>query len=292
MEEDSVSHRRVLRSLKKLRVTGHETLVEEKGGRLDLPNEYFQKNRKGLAQRKRSLCYIDAIIHAQRVPRMLIEVVDNNPTGPNGITGVTVNVDRIAEVHPNIDLLFIVLAEMKDFYCSHCCKGHRLSNAGKLSCLRRCLGANPDEGAFRELIHEGKAANFKKALLDYPITNYLRYISPPSVLFLNATRVAIAWDTYEDHALHLIEGEIAHILSSGKRNSARLVALRELVPESIKILDESDRDQSVPPPPGSNVTWESPTGRQLVVIKNRGRHNTRIRFPDGRTEKVPNEQLR
>ncbi len=291
MQEDSVSHQKLLRSLPKLRVPGYATLVEEKGSRLDLPNEHFAAKRKGAAQRKRNLCYIDAIIHAERVPRVLIEVVDHNPTGPNGITGLTVNVDRIAEIHSNIDLMFIVLAEMKNFYCSDCRAGHRLSNTKKLPCLRTCLGPNPDEDAFRALIHEGKAANFKKALIDYPISNYLRNTSPPSVVFLNATRVAQAWETYEGRALHLIKNEIAHILSSGKRSETRLMCVRELVPETNTAPQELVRDLSVPPPPGSEVTWESPSGPHRVAIKNRGRHNTRVRFADGSTARVPNRQL-
>jgi hypothetical protein len=153
------------------------------------------------------------------------------------------------------------------------------------------LGTIPDEGTFRELIHEGKAANFKKALIDFPISNYLRNTSAPSALFLNATRVATAWDTYEGHALRLIGDEIAHIISSGKRSKTRLVAVRELVPDLIMVQHELTRDQSAPPPPGSEVTWESSDGKQRVIVKNRGRHNSRIRFPDGRTEKVPNAQL-
>lgn len=287
--ENSVSHRKVLLGLKKLIVPGFDILVEETGNRLDLPNKYFQMKQKGAAQRKVSLCYIDAIIHMGRVPRLLIEVVDNNPTSPNGITGLTVNVDRIAEVHSNIDLMFIVLAEMKSFFCTRHVAGHRLSNTKQARCLRSWLEQNPDEEAFRKLIHEGKAANFKKALIDYPIGRYLHNISPPSALFLNAARVTAEWETYESHALRIIQDEIAHILL-GKRSEARLV-VRELIPESITAADELVRDQSVPPPPGSEVSWESPNGQQRVVVKNRGRHNTRVTLPDGRTEKVPNAQL-
>jgi hypothetical protein len=241
MQEDSVTHRKVLLGLKKLIVPGYEILVEEKRNRLDMPNEHFQVKQKGAAQRKRSLCYIDAILHTERVPRILIEVVDNNPTSPNGITGLTVNVDRIGGVHPNIDLLFIVLAEMKSFYCKAHDAGHRLSNKNKLDCLRSWLGVNPNEDAFRKLIHEGKAANFRKALIDYPINLYLRNVSPPSVLFLSAARVANEWSTYESHALRLIQDEIAHILL-GKRIETRL-DVRELIPESTTAPRELVRDQ-------------------------------------------------
>lgn len=290
-QEDSPSHHKVLRSLKRLQVPGYDILIEETKSRLDFPNALFQAERKGVAQRKRNLCYTDAIVHSKRVPRVLIEVVDNNPTSPSAITGLTVNVDRIAEVHPNIDLIFIVLAEMKDFYCKDCRAGHRLSNTKKLVCLGSCLGENADEEVFRALIHEGKAANFKKALIDYPISDYLRNISPPSVLFLNKTKVATAWEAYQNIALRLIEAEIGHIVSQGKRSETRLIAVSELIPQLIGVQSTVVRGQSVPPPPGSEVTWISGNRQYVVVLKNRGRHNTRIRFPDGHTEKVPNSQL-
>jgi hypothetical protein len=292
LQEDSVSHRKVLFSLKKLKIPGYDILVEQKGNRLDLPNANFQVNQKGAAQRKLSLCYVDAILHANRVPRLLIEVVDNNPTSPNGITGLTVNVDRIAEVHPNIDLLFIVLAKMKSFYCTVHDAGHRLSTTNRISCLQNWLGANPSEDVLCKLIHEGKAANFKKALIDYPIRRYLHNICPPSALFLSADHVAARWSTYESHALRLIHHEIAHILS-GKQSETRL-AVRELIPESITATHEFVRDQptsSLPPPPGTEVTWEDSKLQQRVVIKNRGSQNTRVRLSDGRTVKVPNMQL-
>lgn len=48
---------------------------------------------------------------------------------------------------------------------------------------------------------------------------------------------------------------------------------------------------AAPPAPGSRVIWNSSRGPQVVVVKNRGRHNTRVRFADGHDEKVPNAQL-
>src|SRR5689334_21558297 len=117
-QDETVSHANVLRGLKQLSVPGYEMLVEENGSQLALPNALFQANSKPLGQRKRNLCYVDSILHACRAPRIIIEVVDSNPGTPNGITGLTINVDRIAKEHPNIDLIFIVLAEMKTFYCS------------------------------------------------------------------------------------------------------------------------------------------------------------------------------
>jgi len=148
---------------------------------------------------------------------------------------LTVNVDRIANIHANIGLLFVVLAEMKEFYCNSCSSGHRVTTAKKFSCLRSYLERISDDVGFRELIHSGKAANFKKALIDYPIGCYLRNISPPSVLFLNINSVAKEWATYESHALDLIESEVAHIIASGRRSETRLVATHELIPKSIGI---------------------------------------------------------
>lgn len=233
---ESAAHEKVLNSLKKLKVAGHEVLIEEKGkegSRLYLPNQYFRAEKKAVAQRKINLCYADSVIHAERELRVLIEVVDNSPATPNGITGLTVNVDRIADIHPDIDLLFVVLADMKNFYCSACGAGHRLSNRNKASCLRSYLGSQPDDNSFTSLIHEGKAANFKKALINYPISDYLLNISPPSVIFLNRSKVVNAWHEYESTALNLIELELSHVLSSGKRSETRLVGVRELIPHSI-----------------------------------------------------------
>jgi hypothetical protein len=256
-----------------------------------LPNEFFQVQRKSAAQRKVSLCYVDALLHRQYVPRVLIEVVDNNPTGPNGITGLTVNIDRVAEVNPNIDLLFVVLAEMKNFFCVHCNAGHQLANANRISCLRQVLESHPDENAYLGLIHEGKAAAFKKALVDYPIAAYLRNILPPSVLFLNATKVRMAWDSYKPKALQMISDEVGFLASSGKRSQTRLLALPELMPEVATAAYRSDVGHNGRPPVRSTVTWKSPTGPQVVTVQNTGRLNSRVRFPDGHTEKVPNAQL-
>ena len=261
---ESKLHTRVLHSLEEIRIPGYEPpLIEKPKSRLDLPNKFFQEQRKSAAQRKLSLCYVDAVLHAQRVPRILIEVVDNNPTGPNGITGLTVNVDRVAEVHAKIDLLFVVLAEMKNFYCQHCNAGHQLANAKRRSCLRRILGPNPDERAFLALVHEGKAASFKKALVDYPIAAYLRNISPPSVVFLNAAKVRTAWNTYKPEGLRMIREEIDFLISSGDRSETRLIAVRELMPELTVVAGENVPNHNNRPPLRRSVTWQSPTGPQV-----------------------------
>jgi hypothetical protein len=78
----------------------------------------------------------------------------------------------------------------------------------------------------------GSTSNFKKALVDYSINNYLRNIRAPSVLFLNAGDVANSWDSYESNAHSLIQGAISYILSPADRTEARLI-LGELIPNSI-----------------------------------------------------------
>ena len=287
---DSKLHARVLNTLGKLVLPGYGVLVEQRKSRLDLPNEYFRENRKSLNQRKRSLSYIDAVVHVDRTIRVLIEVVDKSPSGPNGITGLTVNADRIAEVHTNIDLVFIVLAQMKNFYCEACGSGHKISNTGKLRCLALWLQDHPEDG-HTQLFQEGKAAAFRKALLDYPISKYLHNIRPPSVIFLNLTKVRTAWDTYETHALQLIQGTLQGIISQNGNRQSLFRGVHELLPE-LPFAEEKDaRDVSRPPSPGSRVVWNSPSGQIDGTVKNRGSHNTRIRLSDGRTQKVPNHEL-
>lgn len=161
-----------------------------------------------------------------------MELVHNNPTRPNGITGLTVNIDRIAAIHRGIDLLYVVLAvDMKAFFCRQHGRGHYFGPKND-ACLQRCLEAGPELGVCSELIHGGFPANFKKALVYYPITDYLRHMPPPSVLFLNANRAETDWDAYEPHALHLIQDEINYVISSPQRRDTRLVGVNELLPNN------------------------------------------------------------
>ena len=230
MPKDSSLHKKVQESLIKLEFTGYDLLIERRKGRLDLPDQRFQSGQKEVGQRERNLCYTDAIIHTEGKPRLMLEVVHNNPTRPNGITGLTVNVDRVAAVHPNIDLMYVVLAgDMKAFFCREHKRGHRRS-PGFERCLQKYLRSIPEGVAYRELIREGVPANFKKALVDYPITDYLRNMPPPSVLFLNANKARNDWDSYEPHALQLIKDEIDYIISSPERRETHLVGIIELIP--------------------------------------------------------------
>jgi hypothetical protein len=289
-DNDSSDHKKVLRNLETLIVPGHVIWVEEKGGRLDLPNPHFASRQKLPGQRGRGLCYSDSLVHSPDRLRIVIELVDKSPRPPNGITGLTINVDRIAEIHVGIKLLFVVLAEMKDFFCKEHGRGHRLSNGNTFRCLSRSLGTAPNEEACRAIIHEGKAANFRKALIDYPISKYLLNTPPPSVLFLNAARVAKEWDKYESHALQLIFAEIEYLLTSPEREPGRW-NVRELMPKVSSSEPGPVNDYSRPPSPKTAVLWKSPTGHESVTIKNRGRHNTRVRFADGHTRKVLNSEL-
>lgn len=223
-------HHQVLAALDGLTIPGYDVHVEQSGGRIDLPNERFAKGEKSAGQRQRTLCYTDAIVCRQGTPRILIEVVDSSPADPNGIAGLVVNVDRIAATHPGIDLLFVVLARIKTFYCRTCGRGHRLADLENQGCLARQLQACADEEALVELVHDGLAANYKKALVDYSIVPYLRHIQPPAVLFLNADRAAESWGAYQARALDLVTGEVRHLLEAGPRSAARLRGVRELLP--------------------------------------------------------------
>lgn len=230
MTEESSLHKQVLNRLNRLDIPGYELLIERRKGRLDLPNPRFQSGQKEPEQKKRTLCYTDAILHTQGKPRLLLELVHNNPTRPNGITGLTVNIDRIAAIHQNIDLLYVVLAdEMTAFFCRQHGRGHYFGPKYD-ACLQRCLEAGPELEGYSELIHEGVAANFKKVLVDYPITDYLRNMPAPSVLLLNAHRAETDWDTYEPHALRRIRDEIDHIISSPQRRQTRLAGVSEIMP--------------------------------------------------------------
>lgn len=53
----------------------------------------------------------------------------------------------------------------------------------------------------------------------------------------------------------------------------------------------SQSKNTYPPVPGTSVTWNSPNGKQSVVIKNRGSKNTRVILRNGETLKVKNYQL-
>jgi len=176
---------------------------------------------------------------------VLIAVVDSSPKRPNGIADLVVNVDRVAEIHANIDLIFIVSAEMKESYCSRHGRGHRLSSTEYLACLKSLCGTSPDDRTLGALIHHGKAMEFKKTLVDYPISSYLRNISPPPVLFLNKTKVKESWDTYQRRALRLVEDDVEYIVSAGKRCRTRLVAIGELLPDhTLELWSEFERSDS------------------------------------------------
>ena len=290
MLDNSVSHQKVLRSLKHLRIQGYEMLIEEQGNRLEFPNEYFQQHSKAAGQRKRSLCYPDAVLHTQREPRVLLEVIDNSPVSPNGITGLIVNVDRCAQMHRGIDLVLIVLAQMKEFYCSYCRRGHRVTNTQRHGCLQRYQAEQRRSEALLALLHEGKPESFKKTLLDYPITDYLRNMRPPVVLFLSAARVSSGWERYEAQALRLIEQSILQVLATEDRHDTLLQGVDELMPDVLRTPTPLPNNSAMPPP-GTRVTWTTPSGQHVVFIKNRGRRNTRVLLTDGSAEKVPNTQL-
>ncbi len=236
-DKNSPIHKNVLLSLEEVsgRIPGFSMEIEKCGNRLDLPNEWFARKAKPPRQREKSLCHTDAVLctSGTRTPRILIEVVDSSPTSPNGITGLTVNADRIAGYYKEqgrIDLLFIVLSELKRFYCERhvpACpmkeaSGHkfwekqgkgRALNAGVLGCFEQYLPLAEVRNVPIEVIIEGSARQYRKALVTYPIKDYLRYMSAdPWVLFLNATKIQDQWSLYKIRAEDLVQRALREIL--------------------------------------------------------------------------------
>jgi len=226
MPAETRLHHQVLTALADLSIPGHDVRIEQRGGRIDLPAALPGENPTG--RRGKALCYTDALVHRDGVPRILVEVVDSSPADPNGIAGLVVNVDRIAATHPGIDLLFVVLAQPKTFYCRTCGRGHRLADPENQACLARQLQANTEED-LAELVHDGLAANYIKALVRYPIAPYLHHMPPPVVLFLDAGRAAETWTAYREQALDLVRGAVHEILAGGPCATVRLLGLRELL---------------------------------------------------------------
>jgi hypothetical protein len=209
--------------------------VEKRGARQDLPNEWFDRGRKPPRQREKSLCYTDAVLHTDpiRVPRVLIEVVDSSPTNPHGITGLVVNADRIAGYYKEqgrVDLLFVVLSELKRFYCQRHARpcrmrkavGHkfwkpgdeRTVSTGVLGCFKHGLITETGRTVPIEVVIDGSSAKYRKALKTYPIEEYLRHMPAPSVLFLNSSRIRDRWGTYKARAVDLIHQAILKLLDA------------------------------------------------------------------------------
>ena len=94
-------------------------LIDQKGGRLDLPRDLTPIHIE-TEQHRKNLLYADCVLLDERNrPRMLIEVVSTNPQDPNGIVGLVVNLDRLARFpradYSGVDLLFIVLGQIKRY---------------------------------------------------------------------------------------------------------------------------------------------------------------------------------
>jgi hypothetical protein len=209
--------------------------IEEQGGRLDLPNPHIVANKKDPGQRTKGLCYTDAILVGKTTPRLLVEIVDSSPKSPNGITGLVVNADRIAAFYEcKLDLVFIVLSGMKEFYCAECEAGHRLSTAKYNPHFQQSWQGFASD--LKEILHEGVPEQYRKSLFDYPIKDYLKKMAPPSILFLNKKSIKDAWDTYEPTARNLVMEHIGTVLDGEATNSVRFVAIEELIPAEFKHL--------------------------------------------------------
>ncbi len=211
-------------------------LIEQSGGRLDLPREDLTSSDKEPWQRKKSLLYADGVLlDESNKPRMLIEVVSSNLQDPNEIVGFVINLDRLARLprgdYSGVDLLFIVLGQIKRYWCPVCKQVHYLSRSSHH--FPESWEAVKNNAPV-EILHEGVAMNYRKALRDYPIAPYLRAIRPPSVLFLNSERIRIDWRAYSPIALSQIEAHISQRLEDSDRNADPVfVGVEQLFPESM-----------------------------------------------------------
>ncbi len=245
--EETTIHKNVLSSLKgeKITINGKEYdfLIEEQGSRLDLPRD-LNAPEKERGQRNKNLVYVDAALcDGSKQPRMFIEIVDSSPRSPNGIVGLVINLDRVAKkVDRTLDLLFIVLGEMSAYCCS--CFDHRnRKEHGHWITPTPNFFPESWEAAKRanspwKIFREGVEMNYRKALLEYPIGDYLKGekgIRPPSVLFVNRTKVRDEWEAYEPIVLSNIKTHISQRLGNADRNSEAIFdRIEELFPKSIR----------------------------------------------------------
>jgi hypothetical protein len=210
-------------------------LIDQKGGRLDLPYDLTPTDIEP-GQHRENLFYADCVLlDESKKPRMLIEVVSSNPQDPNGIVGLVINLDRLARFprgdYSGVDLLFIVLGQIKRYWCSLCKRGHHMSRDSQhFSEAWEAVKNNSPA----EILHEGMAMNYRKALLDYPIAPYLRTIRTPSVLFLNSERIMNDWRTYQPTVLSLVKTHISERIRDPDRNTNPVfVGVEQLFPETI-----------------------------------------------------------
>lgn len=235
MRSETTIHNKVLRSLTDAGISEcnglhYELRIEKTGGRLDLPlGEHLQKSP---GQRKDSLLYTDAMLLEQGKPRILLEIVDSSPKNPNGIVGLTVNADRIADLdqYTGVSLLFIVLTEMKEYFCQKCGRGHKILSTRYSSHFESLKNHYSQMGRPIDILHEGIALNFRKALRDYPIEKHLHNIMPPVVLFLNRAKINGSWEGYREHAHELIRNTVTGILKTPNRKQCEFEGLEELFP--------------------------------------------------------------
>jgi len=234
-------HQQVLNSLNGERVQidqkANRFQVEQPGWRLDLPREDLTSTEKEPGQRKRNLIYPDCVLLAENdKPRMIIQVVDNSPQDPSGIVGLVINVDRLAVAYyPGVELLFVVLGQMKEFWCPRCATWHDI--LGPSSHFNEAWEAVKNISPL-DILHEGVAMNYRKALLDYPIVPYLMAIRAPLVLFLNSEKIENDWQAYQAKALNLIKTHVSQRVREADRNptwaepaAPVFVGVEELFPE-------------------------------------------------------------
>ena len=241
MRKKPTIHDTVLSSLEDEKILFEEKeyrfLIEKRGSRLDLPRKDLTSSKKEPGQRKKNLLYVDAaLIDESKKARMFIEVVDKSPNDPSGIVGLVVNVDRLAKEHyPEVDLLFIVLGQMKNYCCSECkpTQGEKPGHKAQTHSHFRESWETVKTNKPLDILHEGVAMNYRKALLDYPLC--LKYIRSPSILFTNSGKVRSKWEQgYKQIVLSQIKKHISERLGCHDRNATPLfIGVEALFPESL-----------------------------------------------------------
>jgi hypothetical protein len=232
-------HHQVLDLIRKEKIlidqVHYQFLIDQREGRLDLPRD-LTSSEKEQPRRGENPFYADCVlVDRNNKPKMLIEVVSSNPQDPNGIVGLVANLDRLARFprgdYSGVDLLFVVLGQMRRYWCSLCKRGHSLSRSSRhfLESWQAVKNKSPVE-----ILHKGLATSYRKALVDNPTAPYLRAIRAPSVLFLNSEKISNDWRTYQSTVLKVIKTHIGQRIQDAERNADPVfVGVEQLFPEAI-----------------------------------------------------------
>jgi hypothetical protein len=203
-----------------------------------LDNKYYIKTEiengkiylpfgEGYENRRTNLIYADAILYENDSPISVIEIVHSSPIDPNGITGHIINVDRCCEINTSIrGILYIVISNMKTFYCEICDAGHKLDINNK-DHFNRVLKMYSKDNT--KILHDGPGFNYKKAVIEFNIMKYLRYIKNISIGFVN-DNISI----YKNNDMEKILGNYVKQHTNNKCIEPVFYGIEELIPQEIK----------------------------------------------------------